>query len=149
MLQRVIGHAGWHGGRRLTTLSAILALILAGIPAVAAAVIGYGSLGSEAGFQFSQSLALGLSAPALVPASVDKAVARLPEPAAANRRTRAVRVRCMPRGPFPLRNPWTCEVTYRSGTKAHYLIQVNSNGSFSGAGTGLVGGCCVRLPTGG
>ncbi len=80
-------------------------------------------------------------------ASVESVVAQAPEPVLAGRRTPVVRVRCRPGGGGPLRNPWSCNIRYRSGTRAHYRVQVQPNGYYSGTGTGRIDGCCVKTPT--
>jgi hypothetical protein len=114
----------------------------------AAVVVALGSRGNEDTFRSAQSRAL-----TFVPVSVlsgprvAAAVSTAPEPVEAARRTPAVQTRCEPKGRGTLRNPWACTVRYRSGTEAHYLVQVQPDGSYSGVGTGLIEGCCVRVPT--
>jgi hypothetical protein len=46
-----------------------------------------------------------------------------------------------------LRNPWSCTIRYRSGTRAHYRVIVRPDGSYTGVGTGIIEGCCVKTPT--
>jgi hypothetical protein len=74
-------------------------------------------------------------------------VAKAPEPVARARRTRPVRVRCRPQGAGTLRNPWSCTILYRSGTRAHYRVVVQPDGHYEGVGTGIITGCCVEAPT--
>ena len=80
-------------------------------------------------------------------ARVEVEMAREPEPVPAARRTPVVQARCEPKGGGTLRNPWVCTVRYRSGTQAHYLVAVQPDGSYSGIGTGIIEGCCVKVPT--
>jgi len=115
---------------------------------VAGAVVALRSRGSEEAFQNEQSSSLALRpSPVLRAAQVATVVALAPEPVATAQRTRAVHVSCRPGGGGPLRNPWTCMILYRSGTRAHYRVQVEPNGSYSGVGTGIIEGCCVKVPT--
>jgi hypothetical protein len=133
--------------RRLSALpSAIVVLLVLGIGAAGAGV-SYVTIGSEDLFNYEQSQALGLATPFIVAANVDETLSHVPAPVVPSKRTPAVSTQCQPHGPDPLRNPWTCVIRYRSGVTAHYLIQINSDGSFTGAGTGDVSGCCVKLPT--
>jgi hypothetical protein len=74
-------------------------------------------------------------------------VAQAPEPVSPAKRTRPASVLCRPGGPGPLRNPWSCTIRYRSGTRAHYRVEVQPNGYYSGTGTGIIDGCCVKTPT--
>jgi hypothetical protein len=45
-----------------------------------------------------------------------------------------------------LRNPWSCTIRYRSGTRAYYRVRVQPNGYYSGTGAGIIDGCCVKTP---
>jgi hypothetical protein len=87
------------------------------------------------------------AATTLSAARVQEFVARAPEPVAAAIRTPVQRIRCTPRGGGPLRNPWGCEIRYRSGTHAHYDVMVRPNGYYMGRGTGRIEGCCIKAPT--
>jgi hypothetical protein len=115
---------------------------------VAGTVVALHSRGGAEAFQFEQT-----RSPAFTPSSVLSAarvaavVAQAPEPVPAARRTRPARVRCRPEGAGTLRNPWECTILYRSGTRAHYRVQVQPDGSYSGVGTGVLSGCCVKVPT--
>ena len=133
---------------RLAILPSAILLCSVLLIATAGAAIAFASLGSGDLFRYTQSESLGLPAPILTTSDVDSAVMQIPAPVAANARTQALGARCIARGSGPLRDPWTCMITYRSGVEAHYIIEVNGDGSFTGAGTGLVNGCCVRLPRG-
>lgn len=46
-----------------------------------------------------------------------------------------------------LRNPWSCSIVYRSGTRAHHRLTVEPSGRYAGTGTGIISGCCVKAPT--
>jgi hypothetical protein len=130
---------------RRSTATVVAMVILAGI---AAAVVVLRERGGEDLLRIEQS-----RAPALAPAKilsaarVEAVVALAPEPVRPSRRTRPAQVRCRPGGGGPLRNPWSCTVRYRSGTRAHYRVLVQPDGYYSGTGTGVIDGCCVRTPT--
>jgi hypothetical protein len=99
-------------------------------------------------FRLRQSAALALKpATVLSAARVQRVVAEAPEPVPPAKRTPPKQVRCQPGAGGPLRNPWSCTVRYRSGTRAHYRVVVQPDGSYSGVGTGIITGCCVRSPT--
>ena len=56
-------------------------------------------------------------------------------------------VRCSPGGSGPERNPWSCQIRYRSGHTIRYRIAIQPSGRFHGSdrtGTRLISGCCVR-----
>jgi hypothetical protein len=115
---------------------------------IAATVVVLRNRGGEDLFRLEQAHAFALrTATVLSTARVEAVVAQAPEPVAADRRTPPTRVICRPGGPGPLRNPWSCTVEYRSGTRAHYRVQVQPNGYYSGRGTGIIDGCCVKTPT--
>jgi hypothetical protein len=99
-------------------------------------------------FRIEQSHALDLRpATVLSAARVEAVVAQAPEPVAPAKRTSPAQVRCRPGGAGILRNPWSCTIRYRSGTRAHYRLQVQPNGYYKGMGTGIIDGCCVKTPT--
>jgi hypothetical protein len=126
------------------------ALVVWGVLIVgaAAALVALGSRGSEDAFKSVQSASLTLVPPGVLSgARVAAEVARAPEPVPAARRTPVVQVRCEPKGGGTLRNPWVCTLRYRSGTQAHYLVEVQPDGSYSGVGSGFISGCCVKVPT--
>ncbi len=108
-------------------------------------------LGNRGGgdlFAVDQSRSLTLNPPTVLGAArVEVLVGKAPEPVPPAKRTRPVLVRCRPRGTGVLRNPWSCAIRYRSGTRAHYRVEVRPNGSYSGTGTGAIDGCCVEAPT--
>jgi hypothetical protein len=130
--------------RRLTAAVLWMA-ILVGI--VATAVV-LRNRGGEDLFRIQQSRALSLTpAKVLSAARVEAVVALAPEPVASARRTHPAQVRCRPGAAGVLRNPWSCTIRYRSGTHAHYRVEVQPNGYYSGSGTGIIDGCCVKAPT--
>lgn len=130
--------------RKLTTAVVWMA-ILAGIAATAVVMRDRG--GADL-FRIEQSRALAHPlATTLGAAEVQAVVIEAPEPVAPAKRTGPAWVRCSPKGPGPLRNPWSCAIGYRSGTRANYRVQVQPNGYYRGTGTGIIEGCCVRAPT--
>ena len=131
-------------GKR-TTAAVMWLAILVGIAATAVVLR---NRGGEDLFRVEQARSLAMqSVTVLSAARVAAVVAQAPEPVAADRRTSPVRVSCMPGGSGPLRDPWSCTIEYRSGTRAHYRVQVQPDGYYSGTGTGKIDGCCVKTPT--
>lgn len=131
-------------GKR-TTAVVVWLTILVGIAATAVVLR---NRGGEDLFRVEQARSLGSrSATVLSAARVEAVVAQAPEPVAKDRRTPPTRVNCKPGGPGPLRNPWSCTIEYRSGTRAHYRVQVQPDGYYRGSGTGIIDGCCVKTPT--
>jgi hypothetical protein len=130
--------------RRLVAATVWLVL-LAGL---LAALIVTSDRGDAEPFRIAQSRSLGLApGTVLAAASVQAAVAQAPEPVVASKRTPPIRVRCRPGGPAPLRDPWSCLLRYRSGTTAHYRVEVQPDGYYAGSGTGLIDGCCIKTPS--
>ncbi len=80
-------------------------------------------------------------------AQVEVVVAQAPEPVAPSRRTQPAQVQCRAGGGGVLRDPWSCTIRYRSGALAHYRVQVQPDGHYSGRGAGRIEGCCVKAPT--
>jgi hypothetical protein len=131
--------------RTRTTAAVVSTAILVGIAATAVVIRDRG--GADL-FRIEQTAALAHPfATTLGATGVQAVVGEAPEPVAPARRTRPAWVRCRPGGPGPLRNPWSCAIGYRSGTRAHYRVQVQPNGYYSGTGTGVIDGCCVKVPT--
>jgi hypothetical protein len=130
--------------RRLTMLI-VWGVVLIG---VAGGVVALRSRGGQEVFEAEQSGALAVT-PARVVTEADVAavVAQAPEPVPAAERTRPALVRCRPGAAATLRNPWSCTIRYRSGTSAHYRVTVQPDGHYSGVGTGIISGCCVKVPT--
>jgi hypothetical protein len=127
------------------TTAVVWTTILVGIAATAVVL---GDRGGGDLFRLEQARSLPLPPiTVLSAAGVEAVVAQAPEPVVADRRTPAARVSCRPEGAGPLRNPWSCAIRYRSGTSAHYLVQVQPDGYYSGHGTGAIDGCCVKTPT--
>jgi hypothetical protein len=120
------------------------ALLLGG----AGTVVALDGRGSEAEFGHEQSRSLALTpSTVLTAARVQVVVAEAPEPVSSTRRTSPAQVRCRPEGGGTLRNPWSCAIRYRSGTRAHYRVVVQPDGHYAGVGTGIITGCCVKAPT--
>lgn len=127
------------------TAAVVWMVVLVGI---AGALVVLRNRGGADLFRIEQSRALSLTpATVLGAARVEAVVAHAPEPVAPAKRTPPARVRCRPGGAGVLRNPWSCTIRYRSGTQAHYRVQVEPNGYYSGTGTGIIDGCCVKTPT--
>jgi len=130
---------------RRATAAVVWMAILVGLAATAVVLRNRG--GADL-FRIEQSHALARPlATTLGAAAVQAVVSEAPEPVVRAKRTRPAWVRCRPGGPAPLRNPWSCAIGYRSGTLAHYRVQVQPNGYYSGTGTGAIDGCCVKAPT--
>ncbi len=130
--------------RRLAAL-VVWTTVLVGI--VGAAVAMY-SRGGEDSFRYQQSRSLVLKPATVLSAGrVEVFVAKAPEPVLAAKRTRPALVRCLPGGAGVLRNPWSCTIRYRSGTRAHYRVIVRPDGFYVGTGTGIIEGCCIKTPT--
>jgi hypothetical protein len=119
--------------------------ILVGIAGTAVVM---GNRGGGDFFRIEQSRALALQPATVLSATrVEAVVAQAPEPVVAAKRTPPAQVRCRPGASGVLRNPWACTIRYRSGTRAHYRVQVQPNGYYNGTGTGIIDGCCVKTPT--
>jgi hypothetical protein len=130
--------------RRLTAAVVFMA-ILVGIAATVAVLRERGGAGL---LRIEQSRALALKPSTVVAAArVEAVVAQAPEPVPAARRTEPAHVHCRAGGGGVLRDPWSCTIRYRSGTLAHYLVEVKPDGHYIGRGTGRIEGCCVKTPT--
>ncbi len=130
--------------RRLAAFVVWATVIVGTIGAVAA----LRSRGGEELFRYRQSRSLTVSsATALSAGRVEAFVAKAPEPVRPANRTPPALVRCRPGTARVLRNPWSCTIRYRSGTRAHYRVIVHPDGSYVGIGTGIIEGCCIKTPT--
>jgi hypothetical protein len=130
---------------RKRTAAVVWMAILVGIAATAVVLA---DRGGEDLFRVEQARSLTSRPPTVLTASyVEAVVAQAPEPVSPAKRTPPARVRCRPEGAGPLRDPWSCTIRYRSGTYAHYDLQVRPDGGYSGTGTGRIEGCCVKTPT--
>jgi hypothetical protein len=115
----------------------------------AGSVLALGSRGGAEVFQYEQSSRSASATESdgqVSAAHVAAVVAQAPEPVIAVRRTRPAQVRCLPGDGAVLRDPWSCSIVYRDGTRAHYVVTVEPDGHYRGTGTGIITGCCVRTP---
>jgi hypothetical protein len=130
--------------RRLTVLIVWGAILIG----VAGSAVALRSRGAQEVFEAEQSGALTVT-PATVVTAADVAavVEQAPEPVPAAQRTQPAEVRCRPGASATLRNPWSCTIRYRSGTHAYYRVTVEPDGHYNGVGTGIISGCCVKVPT--
>ena len=126
----------------------VLVVFTAVLVGLAGAGVAMHGRGGEDSFRYEQSRALALEpATILSAARVEVLVAKAPEPVLPAKRTRPALVRCRPGGGGVLRNPWSCTIRYRSGTRAHYRVSVDPDGYYRGVGAGIIEGCCVKTPT--
>jgi hypothetical protein len=129
---------------RLTALT-VWGAVLVG---AAGAVVVLHDRGSEDAFRYQQSrLLTSTYLAAVTAAEVAAVVSKAPEPVPAAARTHPAQVRCRPSAGGMFRNPWSCVIRYRSGRLAHYRVIVQPDGHYTGVGTGIITGCCVRTPT--
>lgn len=121
---------------------------LAALAGVAGGAVALHERGGADLFRFQQARALSTAHETVLGARAVQAVVAqaAPEPVATARRTPVAAVRCRAGLEGALRNPWSCTVGYRSGTRAHYRVVVQPNGEYFGTGTGVIEGCCVRVP---
>lgn len=139
------------GPRKRAPISRFPAMAVVSVVLLIGAISGTLVLAGRGGqelFRAEQSQSLAVR-PALVlsAAQVALVVSEAPEPVPAARRTHPEWVHCRAGGAGVLRNPWTCTVRYRSGRSAHYRVVVQPNGYYTGKGTGIIDGCCVKTPT--
>lgn len=130
-------------------LSAIVVsmAVLVGVVGAAVALQGHG--GEDLLLLRQSAMLRSHPATMLSAARVEALLAKAPEPVAHALRTPPATVRCQPSGDAPLRDPWICEIRYRSGTRAHYRVVVQPSGYYRGVGSGIIEGCCVKTPTAG
>jgi hypothetical protein len=131
-------------------MSATTVSLVVLVGAAAAVVALQRHVGGADQLRANQSASLGAAAaPVLSAARVQAFVVKAPEPVEPSRRTPAARVRCRPAGSGPLRDPWLCQIRYRSGTLARYRVVVAPDGRYRGAGSGIIEGCCIKTPAAG
>jgi hypothetical protein len=131
--------------RRRLVATVVSGALLFGAAGSVVALAGRG--GAEV-FQYEQSSRTSVegSAGQVSAAHVAAVVAQAPEPVIAVRRTRPAQVRCQPGAGAVLRDPWSCAIVYRDGTRAYYVVTVEPDGHYRGTGTGIITGCCVQTP---
>jgi hypothetical protein len=91
----------------------------------------------------------------LTPAGVSRVVQTAPDPDTNQAGSSA---RCAPLGRGELHNPWQCSITYPSGKRLDYTVQIAPDGTYTGGdqivhdrlGTrrsdGQISGCCIAIP---
>lgn len=91
----------------------------------------------------------------LTPAGVARVVQTAPDPDT-NEAGRSAS--CTPHGRGELHNPWHCSITYASGPRFEYTVQISADGSYMGDdqvvhehgitrhGDGEISGCCIAIP---
>jgi hypothetical protein len=126
------------GDLRIRELLVLASVLAAGLAGTAVAITGRG-----ADAQFIQDQR---HPPALRPADVERVVRTAPDPAVG--KGAGIAAICTPHGSGPLRSPWTCVVSYKSGRKARLAVQIRNDGTYLGryAGGGAAQGCCIDLP---
>ena len=111
--------------------------------AVAGALTALSARGADEEFLLQQKNPTRVTAEA-----VEELMLEAPDPAPPHERS-ATRSRCDTDGRRELRNPWRCEVHYRSGSVAQFVVTIEADGSYTAdyAGdTATATGCCLRLP---
>ena len=127
-------------GLRVRDLAVVVTLAAA---ALAGALAGIAGRGADEAFLVRQDNPGRVTTPA-----VERLIRTAPDPRPPHR-SPAVSSRCTPGSPRGLRNPWRCTVAYRSGSVAHFLMNLRSDGSYVArylGGTATATGCCLRLP---
>jgi hypothetical protein len=122
----------------------LLVLIPAIVAGAIGAVVAWGAHGNDPEFIFRQGTRTEVEARSVASVIV---LHRDPEPGKGN--TRARSATCRPGSPSDLRNPWRCRVTYGSGRKVVYRVEVSRDGNLRGIDrtrTLSVSGCCVDTP---
>jgi hypothetical protein len=128
--------------KRLAAITVSLC-VLVGAGGAVVALYGRGGQGPSS---LAQRHSLASHPSPVEPAALAALVGRAPEPVVAVKRTRLLRARCLPGPEQGLRNPWSCQLRYRSGTLVRYRVVVRPNGYYRGVGPGIVEGCCVETP---
>lgn len=91
----------------------------------------------------------------LTRAAVDSVVKLAPDPISNERASEAS---CVPRGKGALSNPWQCTLSYPTGRRIEWSIDIHTDGTYVGANqvvlappprhpeAGTIDGCCVNVP---
>ncbi len=91
----------------------------------------------------------------LTPAGVARVVQTAPDP---DTNELGKSASCAPLGHGELHNPWRCSITYPSGPRFDYSVQISADGSYTGdnqvvhehgvtrSGDGEISGCCIAIP---
>ena len=104
-------------------------------------LVAIGGRGEDAAFSRAERQAKTITRP-----DVERAVLASPEPVP-KPKTKARRSRCRPGERGELKNPWGCTVTYGSGRRFSYEVELRADGSYRGEsadGTRIITGCCVE-----
>src|SRR5919201_5524432 len=108
---------------------------------VAGALLALRSHETDTEFLYRQAHPLTVETPQL-----EALVKKASDPVPGGGRAPATRVSCRPGSGGPLRNPWSCSVSYSSGHRVNYRIVVRRNGSYDGVDPTsqfFINGCCV------
>jgi hypothetical protein len=127
-------------GIALRQLLVVVALVVA---CAAAAMAALGSRDTDDAFLARQEHPLRVTAEA-----VEKLMLTAPDPQPPHEKD-ATRSRCEPQGGRELRNPWTCALTYPSGSVQRYVVTINGDGSYVADYVGdsaTATGCCLKSP---
>jgi hypothetical protein len=111
---------------------------------VVGGIVAVGAHESDDAFVFAQQ-----HSRTIEPLQLERLVQRAREPVPGNNGTAAVSAHCAPGRTDERRNPWSCDVKYKSGRRVVYRVLVATNGSFRGidrTAERLVRGCCVTVP---
>src|SRR5918911_2910105 len=117
--------------------SELVAVPLA-VAGVAGTMVTLGNRSLDPAFAFRERHPLPVTAE-----QVERAVVAAPEPVPGTK-TRATGARCTPGGGGDIRNPWRCGVTYESGSRFTYSVQIEADGSYRGQnriGNRIIYGC--------
>jgi hypothetical protein len=116
----------------------LLPLVVVGVVAGLSAI---GAREGDAAFVFYQE-----HPRTILPAQFELILQKTQEPLPTGPGTPVSAAKCTPGTSGPKRNPWSCVVTYGSGTKTKYSLEIQPSGNFKGVdptGTRIVTGCCL------